>query len=138
MAPTMKKSGAMEGENMMRRLGTTKEGQDKSFNAKYVENMATLHLHAACIIYDANYVENVVTLQLHAACIIDEIKRGATLVEIMVIALTLVLGPVETTMQVPTINITSKKFTNKRNGVIITPSLKISIGKITLVFHLKY
>jgi len=50
MAPTMKNSGAMEGENMMntkRRLGTTKEGQNKSFNANYVENMATLHLHAA-------------------------------------------------------------------------------------------
>ena len=70
MAPTMKKSGAMEEENMMntkRRLSTTKEGQTKwSINANYVENMATLHFHAACII--------------------DDIKRCATLVEIMVIA----------------------------------------------------
>ena len=53
--------------NTKRRLGTTKEGQDKSFNANYVENMATLHLHAEWIIDDANYVENVATLHLHAA-----------------------------------------------------------------------
>ena len=83
----------------MRRLNTTK-GQNKwSINVNYVENMATLHFHAACII--------------------DDIKRCATLVEIMVIAPTLVLGLVDITMQVPMRNITSKKSTNKRDGMVI-------------------
>ena len=105
--------------NTKRRLSTTKEGPTKwSINANYVENMATLHFHAACII--------------------DDIKRCATLVEIMVITPTLVLGPVDITIQVTVRNISTKKFTNKRDEIIITLILKISVGKITLMFHLKY